>query len=175
MFLWYWRNSNFSFCAKTTFYIFSNISYYGILGDVMNFKDYWTLCLVIGALLIVITIMIYFIHSPALPLLIVPTFIIMKFLESHFKKYIGSRWAKGFSYLGLGIVVLIGILANSTNDIGASFYVVTMCFIEFVDVCFEWKPIETLDGKKHSEGLVKVQSAQLKKTSARITKSNRKV
>ena len=141
----------------------------------MDFKDSWILRLVVGALLSVIAIFIYFRGSPALPLLIVPVFIIMKFLESHFKNYIGSRGAKGVSYLGLRIVVLFGILANKTNDIGASFYVVTMCFIEFVDVCFEWKPIETLDGKKHSEGLVKVQSAQLKKTSARITKSNRKV
>ena len=115
--------------------------------------------------------MVYTIKRPYSPLVLVLLFAIAKYFEDHSIINMGSRWNKGVSYLGLGTVSLIGIW-TSTNNVSVSYYVVTMCFIEFVDLCFDWKSIKMPNNKKHIESLGKIHTARLKK--ARTTKSNKK-
>lgn len=81
----------------------------------------------------------YFADNPASPLILVLFFSILKFLECDSKENTKSKWAKGVSYFGLGVVGLLEILSDKANDIEASFYVVTMCFIESIDMCFDSK------------------------------------
>ena len=77
------------------------------------------------------------------PFLLIPLFLIMKIVEIRSTKNAGSRRSKGICYLGLGVIVLLGII--QPNDIGVSIYVATMCFIEFFDMVFDKR--EPLSGQ----------------------------
>jgi hypothetical protein len=81
--------------------------------------------------------------SPSFSLYLVPLFLVMRIIEYYSKKRKisnskGSIYAKGLSYFGLGIVILLGIKYNIKDDLISSYYVVTMCFIECVDLIFDF-------------------------------------
>ena len=115
-----------------------------LLGDIMSFKNALFLY---SIFVLILVALVYFTKGPALSLVLVFLFAIAKYVEDHSMINIG-RQAKGISYFGLGIVVFIGIQANNTDYIGISYYVVTMCCIEFVDLYFIGKNIEAPGNKK---------------------------
>jgi len=72
-------------------------------------------------------------------------FIILKRRESRTKTDTNSRWAKGWCYFGLGLLGVIGIANKEVSmSMEVSGYVAAMCFIEYVDLCFNW-------GEAHGE------------------------
>jgi hypothetical protein len=70
-----------------------------------------------------------------IPFALLILFFISKLFKPLFPKRFDSDLIKGLSYGGLGIVIILYILAMNPADKMIQSYVAAMCFIEFIDLC----------------------------------------
>lgn len=66
-------------------------------------------------------------------LIIVPAFVVLAFLDSLSAQSSVHESMKGWCYFGLGIIILIGLVARNKDPDIADIFVATMCLLEFVN------------------------------------------